>query len=143
MPRDTTHTYYLHMREDMKTCTFGVDSDYVDLAAEVFALLADPTRIRIILSLRDGEMSVKDLADVVGKRPTAVSQHLAKLRMGRMVSARRDGTTMYYSLTDEHARNLVSQAVFQAEHEIDVIPSHHMVEMTRARSCPARQSSKA
>ncbi|MDU3568925.1 MAG: transcriptional regulator, partial [Cutibacterium avidum] len=48
------------MREDMKTCTFGVDSDYVDLAAEVFALLADPTRIRIILSLRDGEMSVKD-----------------------------------------------------------------------------------
>ena len=75
MSLGTAHTYYLHMSEDMKTCTFGVDSDYVDLAAEVFALLADPTRIRIILSLRDGEMSVKDLADIVGKRPTAVSQH--------------------------------------------------------------------
>ena len=97
------------MSEDMHTCTFGIDSDYVDLAAEVFALLADPTRIRIILALREGEMSVRDLAEVVGKRPTAVSQHLAKLRMGRMVSARRDGTTMFYSLTDEHARNLVSQ----------------------------------
>ena len=80
MSLGTAHTYYLHMSEDMKTCTFGVDSDYVDLAAEVFALLADPTRIRIILSLRDGEMSVKDLADIVGKRPTAVSQHLGPPR---------------------------------------------------------------
>ncbi|WCC80873.1 metalloregulator ArsR/SmtB family transcription factor [Cutibacterium equinum] len=131
------------MSEDTHTCTFGVDSAYVDLAAEVFALLADPTRIRIILALRDGEMSVKDLADVVAKRPTAVSQHLAKLRMGRMVSARRDGTTMYYSLTDEHARNLVSQAVFQAEHDVDAIPTHHMVEMTHPKSCPARHSSEA
>lgn len=131
------------MSEDTHTCTFGVDSDYVDLAAEVFALLADPTRIRIILALREGEMSVRDLAEVVGKRPTAVSQHLAKLRMGRMVSARRDGTTMFYSLTDERARNLVSQAVFQAEHDVDAIPTHHMVEMTQGARCPASRTTTA
>ena len=122
------------MSEDTHTCTFGIDSDYVDLAAEVFALLADPTRIRIILALREGEMSVRDLAEVVGKRPTAVSQHLAKLRMGRMVSA---------SLTDERARNLVSQAVFQAEHDVDAIPTHHMVEMTQGARCPASRTTTA
>ena len=131
------------MSEDTHTCTFGIDSDYVDLAAEVFALLADPTRIRIILALREGEMSVRDLAEVVGKRPTAVSQHLAKLRMGRMVSARRDGTTMFYSLTDERARNLVSQAVFQAEHDVDAIPTHHMVEMTQGARCPDSRTTTA
>jgi len=75
------------MSEDSKTCTFGVESQYVDLAAEVFSLLANATRIRIILALRGGEMPVNRLADVVNKSPTAVSQHLAKLGWGRIVHA--------------------------------------------------------
>lgn len=113
------------MREDTKASTFGVDSQYVELAVEVFSLLADATRVRIILVLRDEEMSVNDLADVVGKSPTAVSQHLAKLRWGRIVRARQDGNRVFYSLVDEHARNLVTQAVFQAQHALDEQPAHH------------------
>ncbi|MFC7876167.1 ArsR/SmtB family transcription factor [Isoptericola sp. NPDC057391] len=113
------------MREDTKACTFGVESQYVDLAVEVFSLLADPTRVRIILALRDEEMSVNHLADVVDKSPTAVSQHLAKLRWGRIVRARQDGNRVFYSLVDEHARKLVTQAVFQAQHAVDEQPAHH------------------
>lgn len=113
------------MSEDAKACTFGVESHYVELAAEVFALLADPTRIRIILALRDGEMSVNNLADVVDKSPTAVSQHLAKLRWGKVVRARQDGNRAFYSLVDEHARQLVTDAVFQAQHVVDDTPAHH------------------
>ena len=68
------------MREDSKRCTFDPESQYVDLAAEVFSLLSDATRIRIILALRGGELAVGELAERVGKSPTVVSQHLAKLR---------------------------------------------------------------
>lgn len=121
----SVHPYYLRMREDVQTCTFGVDSEYVDLAAEVFSLLSDPTRIRIILALRDGEMSVGELATRVNKTPTAVSQHLAKLRWARVVAARQDGPRSFYRLVDGHVRQLVQQAVFQAEHAVDDHPRHH------------------
>ncbi|MCX7522728.1 metalloregulator ArsR/SmtB family transcription factor [Microbacterium sp. STN6] len=110
----------------MQECTFGVDSGYVELAAEVFTMLSDATRIRIILALRDhGELSVNHLADIVDKSPTAISQHLAKLRWGRIVAARQEGTRVFYSLIDEHARELVQQAVFQAEHAVEDQPRHH------------------
>ncbi|GAB2456022.1 ArsR/SmtB family transcription factor [Xylanimonas ulmi] len=118
------------MREDRSPCAFGPDSAYVELAAEVFSLLADVTRIRIILALRDGEMSVNRLSDVVDKSPTAVSQHLAKLRWGKVVRARQDGNRVFYSLVDEHARQLVTQAVFQAQHVVDEQPAHHAASST-------------
>jgi DNA-binding transcriptional ArsR family regulator len=114
------------MREDTKECSFNLDSQYVELAAEVFSMLSDATRIRIILALRDGELAVGDLADRVGKPPTVVSQHLAKLRWARIVQARQEGTRVFYNLIDEHARQLVIHAVFQAEHAVEVLPQHHL-----------------
>lgn len=106
------------------------DSEYVELAVEVFAMLADSTRVRLILALRNaGEMSVNHLADVVDKSPAAVSQHLAKLRLARMVTTRQDGTSRFYRLVDEHAGDLVTDAIKQAEHTIanGVIPQHHHI----------------
>jgi DNA-binding transcriptional ArsR family regulator len=100
-------------------------SSYVELAVEVFAMLADATRVRIILALRDGELSVNQLAEIVDKSPASVSQHLAKLRLARMVSARQDGQRVFYRLTDEHARQLVADAIFQAQHAVDSHPAHH------------------
>lgn len=102
-----------------------MDSSFVELAVEVFSMLADATRIRLILAMRDGEMSVNHLADIVDKPPASVSQHLAKLRLARMVSTRRQGTTIFYSLTDEHAVQLVRAALLQAEHSVDASPRHH------------------
>lgn len=113
-----------------------MDDGYVELAAEVFRLLSDATRIRIILALGDGEMMVGDLAGAVGRSPTVVSQHLAKLRWAKVVAARQDGNRAFYRLTDEHARNLVQQAVFQAEHAVDEQPRHHRV--TPGRPAPTR-----
>jgi DNA-binding transcriptional ArsR family regulator len=97
----------------------------VDLAAEVFTLLSDPTRIRIVLALQGGELTVNTLAGLVGKRPAAVSQHLAKLRWAKAVQTRQDGNRVFYSLTGEHALTLVSQAMMQAEHVVSAAPSHH------------------
>jgi DNA-binding transcriptional ArsR family regulator len=104
------------------------DSEYVELAVEVFGMLADATRVRIVLALRgSGEMSVNHLADVVDKSPAAVSQHLAKLRLARMVTTRQDGNRVFYRLADEHASDLVTDAIKQAEHSIanGATPRHH------------------
>lgn len=113
------------MSEDTKKCTFTPESDYADFAAEIFTLLSDATRVRIVLALRDGERSVNDLAEQVGKTPTTVSQHLAKLRWGKIVEPRQEGNRAFYRLIDEHARELVTHAVFQAQHVVDAAPAHH------------------
>lgn len=102
------------------------DEQEVTIAAEVFGLLAEPTRIRIILALQAGELSVGALAQAVAKSPTVVSQHLAKLRWGQIVRARHDGNRVFYALVDEHAAQLVTQAVYQAQHIVDEHPSHHV-----------------
>lgn len=101
------------------------NSPYVELAAEVFGLLADATRVRIILALRDAEFSVTNLANAVDKSPAAVSQHLAKLRLARIVTARHEGTRVFYRLANEHAKQLVTDAVLQAEHTLGGTPAHH------------------
>lgn len=113
------------MNADTQICKLDADSEYVELAVEIFSLLADATRVRIILALRDGEYSVNHLADIVDKSPAAVSQHLAKLRLGRIVAARQEGTRVFYRLANEHARKLVADAVFQAEHALGGEPAHH------------------
>lgn len=94
-------------------------------------MLADATRVRIVLALRNaGEMSVNHLADVVDKTPAAVSQHLAKLRLARMVAHRKEGTTAFYRLVDEHASQLVIDAIKQAEHTFAAASGahHHVTE---------------
>lgn len=88
-------------------------------------MLADATRVRIILALRDDELSVNHLADIVDKTPAAVSQHLAKLRLARIVASRQEGTRVFYRLENEHARQLVSDAILQAEHSLSASPRHH------------------
>jgi DNA-binding transcriptional ArsR family regulator len=69
--------------------------------AEHYALLAGETRLKIISLLADcGELCVCDLASVLEMTPAAVSQHLSRLRSGRLVQSRRDGMTIYYRLTE-------------------------------------------
>lgn len=114
------------MDADTPVCGREPDSQYVELAVEVFAMLADATRVRIILALRDAEeLSVNHLADIVDKSPAAVSQHLAKMRLSRIVAARQDGTRVFYRLENEHATQLVTDAIFQAEHSLGGTPRHH------------------
>ncbi len=101
------------------------ESQYVELAVEIFSMLADATRVRIILALRDEELSVNHLADILDKSPASVSQHLAKLRLARIVAARQDGQRVFYRLENEHAQQLVSDAISQAEHSLGGRPAHH------------------
>lgn len=93
-------------------------------------MLADPTRVRLLWALTGGELSVSELAEQVNKPSPSVSQHLAKLRMARLVRTRRDGTTIFYSLENEHVSQLVFDAVFNAEHAGPGVPAHHSSDKT-------------
>ncbi|MFR9753258.1 ArsR/SmtB family transcription factor [Nocardia sp. 004] len=99
--------------------------DQVGLVVEVFRMLADPTRVQVLWALVDRELSVSELATQVGKPAPSVSQHLAKLRMARLVDTRRSGTTIFYRLGNDHVRQLVVDAVYNAEHAGPGVPPHH------------------
>jgi DNA-binding transcriptional ArsR family regulator len=99
--------------------------DQASLVVEVFRMLADATRVQVLWALANREMSVNELADHVGKPAASVSQHLAKLRMARLVRTRREGTTIFYSLENDHVCQLVTDAVFNAEHAGPGVPRHH------------------
>ncbi|WP_438353902.1 ArsR/SmtB family transcription factor [Microbacterium sp. CJ88] len=117
------------MSIDKQLCGYRPDSSYVELAVEVFGMLADATRVRIILALKDAEeMSVNSIAEAVDKSPAAVSQHLAKLRLARIVATRQEGQKVIYRLENEHASRLVADAIFQAEHSVGDTPQHHHAE---------------
>jgi DNA-binding transcriptional ArsR family regulator len=95
------------------------DDEQVHRAAEAFRLLGDPTRMKILWALLQGENSVACLAELVGAAPTAVSQHLSKLRLAGIVRGRRQGTFVYYTAADEHIRRLLAEALFHADHNLD------------------------
>lgn len=114
------------MSADKQACGYSPDSSDVEQAVEVFSMLTDATRVLIVMALGEaGELSVNHLADSVDRSPAAVSPHLAKLRLARIVSTRQDGQRVFYRLENEHASRLVAGAIFQAEHSLGGIPRHH------------------
>ncbi len=119
-----------------------MDDDQVALIVEVFRMLSDATRVQLLWALADRELSVNELAETVAKPAASVSQHLAKLRMARLVRTRRDGTTIFYSLENDHVRQLVVDAVFNAEHAGPGIPGHHRGdgELAHLHDRPARKA---
>ena len=100
--------------------------EQAELAVEVFRMLSDTTRVRLLWELLEAEAAVSDLAARLGKPTPAVSQHLAKLRMARLVRSRREGVQVFYRVENEHVARLVRDAVFNAEHAGPEVPRHHL-----------------
>ena len=80
------------------------------LTARFFRVLGDPTRLRILELLIEGEKSVTELVEAIGSAQGRVSSHLACLRWCGLIATRRDGKHVYYQLTDERVQELVSVA---------------------------------
>lgn len=96
--------------------------DELRVAATGFALLADPSRLKLLWVLAHEDADVSTLAAVTGLRATAVSQHLAKLRLAGLARATREGRRQVYSVPGGHVRRLVLEALGQAEHHVAGIP---------------------
>lgn len=90
--------------------------EQVNQAADAFRMLSDPTRIKVLWALLQGESSVACLAELAGAAPTVVSQHLAKLRLAGLVKSRREGTFVYYSpAPDNDVLRVLSHALVSAD----------------------------
>lgn len=89
----------------------------IDAVAEVFKLLGDPTRVRIVDALTHGEQCVCDLASLVGLSESAVSHQLRLLRSARLVRVRRVGRMAFYSLDDHHVVGLLHDTRKHVEEE--------------------------
>jgi ArsR family transcriptional regulator len=72
----------------------------IDLVAERFRTLGEPTRLHLLNELRHGERSVGDLVEALGATQANVSKHLQLLHAAGMVGRRREGTTIYYRVAD-------------------------------------------
>jgi DNA-binding transcriptional ArsR family regulator len=110
---------------DAKGSGRRIPDDQVDLVVESFRMLADGTRVQLLWALMERERSVSELAEHVGKPTPSVSQHLAKLRMARLVTTRRDGVQIFYRLENDHVAQLLTDAIHNAEHVGPGVPAHH------------------
>lgn len=90
--------------------------DQVEVAVMTFSMLAEPTRVRLLWCLLGGEYAVNELAKMSGAAPSAVSQHLAKLRLARLVRYRREGRRVLYSADNTHVRRLLEEWLHDADH---------------------------
>lgn len=86
------------------------DEDPVYLVADLFKVFGDSTRARIICALSISELCVCDLSSILNMSQSAVSHQLRILKQGRIVKSRRAGKVVYYSLDDDHIKNLFSIA---------------------------------
>ena len=95
---------YIRKFEDMKASDI---QSIAESATEMLKVLSNSTRLMIVCRLIEGESSVGKLADSLGIRASTVSQHLQVLRLGDLVSTRRDGQTIYYSLANSALEDII------------------------------------
>lgn len=88
----------------------------VEDLADVFSLLGDPGRLRLLLALGDGEVRVGDLSRATGRSDSGVSHALQLLRAHRIVAVRREGRRAFYRLDDPHVQGLLELALDHTRH---------------------------
>jgi DNA-binding transcriptional ArsR family regulator len=113
------------------TQPIALASETARAAAASLALLADDTRLKILWTLMQGEHHVNALAEIVGAKAPAVSQHLSKLRLAGMVSVRREGTYAYYRASDDHICRIVGLLV---DHTSEELAAQEHVSALRTRA---------
>jgi DNA-binding transcriptional ArsR family regulator len=100
----------------MSTCSYMqtsriLPSQIVEALAETFRVLGDPTRVRIVDALAEGQLCVHEIADRVEISESAVSHQLRLMRTMRIVRGRREGRCVYYTLDDQHILSLFQQGL--------------------------------
>ncbi|WP_394252691.1 ArsR/SmtB family transcription factor [Arthrobacter pityocampae] len=100
------------------------DAERLEAGAATFRMLSDPTRLHLLWILTRGPADVGSLVAATGANRTAVSQHLAKLRLSGLVSTRRDARNVIYSIVDGHLARLILEGMNHADHRVTGEPVH-------------------
>lgn len=97
----------VHLDRVAQARSEAIPEKELDRLALIYKALADPTRLKIAMALKKGEMCVCDLAALLGLSESAVSHQIRRLKDLALVKSRRDGQILYYSLDDHHVDELI------------------------------------
>ncbi len=92
-----------------------IDDEILYDLADLFKVFSDSTRIRILVSLFDGELCVGDIADRLEMSQTAISHQLRILKQNHLIKYRRDGKSVIYSIADDHVKTIINCATEHVE----------------------------
>ena len=98
----------IHLEKVKEARKHAIPEKELDKLATAFKMLGDPTRLLILMALREHEMCVCDLAAFTGLTESAISHQLRRLKDTSLVKKRRDGQILYYSLDDDHVADLLN-----------------------------------
>ena len=93
-----------------------LEAETIDSLSKLFKVLGDPTRIKILWALNVHDLCVLDICEVLGITKSAVSHQLGTLKEAKLVKARREGKEVYYSLDDEHVKEIFETGIVHVSH---------------------------
>lgn len=93
-----------------------LEAETIDSLSKLFKVLGDPTRIKILWALNVHDLCVFDICEVLGMTKSAVSHQLGTLKEAKLVKARREGKEVYYSLDDEHVKEIFETGIVHVSH---------------------------
>ena len=104
---------YMHAHKETvdKVNSDMPDEELLYDLAELYKVFGDSTRIRILYVLFEAEMCVCDIAQVLSMTTSAISHQLKVLKQAHLVKYRREGKTVFYSLSDDHVRSIIDQGL--------------------------------
>ena len=113
MAIDTTYCEYMHAHDELIARVNADMPDEIMLydLAELYKVFADSTRIKILYCLFEEEMCVCDIAQLLGMTTSAISHQLRVLKQAKLVKFRREGKTVFYSLSDNHVRTIIGMGM--------------------------------
>ncbi|MFB5660691.1 ArsR/SmtB family transcription factor [Alteribacillus sp. HJP-4] len=97
--------------------TKDLDEETLFIVTQTFKALSDPTRVRILYLLSQRECAVSKIAEDLSLMQSTVSHQLSFLKNLRLVKFRREGTSIYYSLEDQHVVSLLNQSINHSLHD--------------------------
>ena len=106
-----------HLEQDTFDMEKELRSEFVQTLAEFFRIFGDSTRIRILQLLLTQEKNVGELAEELEMSQSAVSHQLRVLRQNDLVKYRKEGKTVYYSLDDDHVKEVLEQGMEHLRHK--------------------------
>ena len=107
----------IHEEAVNKTLKKMPNKELFSKLAEFFKIIGDPTRTKILFALDQNEMCVCDIANVLGMTKSSISHQLATLRNSGIVKYRREGKEVYYTLDDEHVKQVFEIGIEHIEHK--------------------------
>lgn len=91
------------------------DDELIADLSDMFKIFGDQTRMKILMALESGELCVCDIAAVMNMSQSAISHQLRVLKQSNIVKTRRDGKVVYYSISDEHVKDIFDIAMIHVQ----------------------------